>query len=58
MKNQVVTLPIKKIINIPDHQGNFGEVYLGKWNDKPVALKKLKNASQIPEFKKEVEVLM
>ena len=37
--------------------GNFGEVYLGCWNETPVALKKMSNSKHFQEFKKEAETL-
>eukprot|EP01119_Soliformovum_irregulare_P017614 TRINITY_DN525_c0_g1_i4.p1 TRINITY_DN525_c0_g1~~TRINITY_DN525_c0_g1_i4.p1 ORF type:complete len:435 (-),score=136.04 TRINITY_DN525_c0_g1_i4:61-1365(-) len=37
--------------------GNFGEVYLGTWDDHPVALKKLADESQVQEFFKEVSAI-
>eukprot|EP01119_Soliformovum_irregulare_P017619 TRINITY_DN525_c0_g2_i9.p1 TRINITY_DN525_c0_g2~~TRINITY_DN525_c0_g2_i9.p1 ORF type:complete len:442 (+),score=152.53 TRINITY_DN525_c0_g2_i9:268-1593(+) len=37
--------------------GNFGEVYLGTWDDHPVALKKLADESQVQEFFKEVRAI-
>lgn len=36
--------------------GNFGEVYLGKWEGSSVALKKL-TIDQISEFERECEIL-
>lgn len=37
--------------------GNFGDVYRGKWNGLPVALKSLKNEEHVAEFEQEAAVL-
>lgn len=37
--------------------GNFGDVFKGKWNQTPVAMKRLKGQEEANEFKKECEVL-
>ena len=40
-------------------EGNFGEVYIGKWNyATSVALKKLKSNNHIKEFISEFNILM
>lgn len=37
--------------------GNFGDVYRGKWNGLPVALKSMKNEDHVADFGREAAVL-
>jgi predicted Ser/Thr protein kinase len=39
-------------------EGSYGKVFLGKWNDAPVALKFCRNNVKIEEFIFEVKVMM
>jgi hypothetical protein len=39
-------------------EGSYGKVYLGKWNNIPVALKFCKNKGRIEEFMNEVKLLI
>jgi serine/threonine protein kinase len=38
--------------------GSYGKVYLGRWNNAPVALKFCKKQTQINEFLKEAQLMM
>lgn len=39
-------------------EGSYGKVFLGKWNDAPVALKFCRNNVSIEEFNSEIKVMM
>jgi predicted Ser/Thr protein kinase len=39
-------------------EGSYGTVYLGKWNNSPVALKFCRNKGNIEDFVKEVKIMM
>ncbi len=44
-------------IGKPLGHGKFGEVYLGKWQDTNVALKKISSEGAIDSFEREVQVI-
>jgi predicted Ser/Thr protein kinase len=38
-------------------EGSYGKVYLGRWNDAPVALKFCRNKSTIDDFVSEIKIM-
>jgi hypothetical protein len=39
-------------------EGSYGKVYLGRWNDAPIALKFCRNKGNIDEFNSEIKIMV